>query len=166
MSAPRVFVLSHDACYCYCCRYCCRGSSVNIFLRKLLGKRFTHAAPGGEAGHVFFPDLYRKHPFEIFVTLLREPATCALSFYYYVNDREKLPTWLKAPSAYPYEHIWRYTFRRDLVEWASTPWVQRTLAQMFLRQFLARIENVTDNVANTIDVSANICHLKVHNAVR
>ena len=57
------------------------------------------------------------------------------------------------PSRYHYDHIWHYTYGRDVVEWASTEWVQRTLAQMMLRQFLTKIENVTDNVAESINVS-------------
>lgn len=128
---------------------------MNIFLRKVFGKRFTAGTPGGagEAGHVFSPDLLQQHPTDLFLTLLREPGAAALSFYRYVNDRDRLPSWLLEPAAYSYEHIWRYTFRRDLLQWAETEWVQRSLAQLFLRQFLARIDNVTDNVAGSLDVS-------------
>ena len=95
---------------------------------------------------------YRKHPFDIYVTLLRDPVQQALSFYHYVNDRSSLPPWLHPPSHYPYQHIWRYTFRRGVREWAATEWVQRSLAQLQLRQFLPSIRNVTDNVAGSIDV--------------
>ena len=74
---------------------------MNIFLRKVFGKRFTEpletvssSRGTAQTGHLFFLDLYKRFPHDIFLTLFRHPVDQAMSFFHYVNDRDKLPVWL------------------------------------------------------------------------
>lgn len=105
---------------------------------------------------MFFWDIFNKFPFEIYVVLFREPASQALSFYDYVNDRNVLPVWLKSDEEYGFKHIWRHTFRRNLTEWVNTKWVRETVSQMYLRQFIYRIQDDENDLTGALDVSKSI----------
>mmetsp|Transcript_3109 Transcript_3109/g.4794 ORF Transcript_3109/g.4794 Transcript_3109/m.4794 type:complete len:328 (-) Transcript_3109:92-1075(-) len=78
----------------------------------------------------------------IFATLFRNPVDLAVSFYNYANGRKKIPAHLKN------NRIWLKTFKTDPVKWAKDSDIWDHMNQIFLRQFVSTITNITSTISS------------------
>jgi hypothetical protein len=111
------------------------GSSINLFLNKYAQDRVRLAV------HEHFLLSAQAEPDNIFVTMMREPVSRALSFYCYVNDRAHLHKEALI------NKLWVHTFRAEPVQWSANPFMQRTLYQDPLGFFLRDVTNITDSIS-------------------
>jgi hypothetical protein len=111
------------------------GESIRDFLAKIANERTK------QVSHENVYTSLHDEPDNILITRLREPVSKAISFYKYVNGRKSLTPTLK------HNKLWADTFRKPTLEWATDPFIQRTLYQDPLGLFLRDVENITDSIA-------------------
>ena len=111
------------------------GSSVRTFFDKHMKHRMHRME------HEHFILSGHAEPKNIFVTMLREPVSRALSFYNYVHEHTEQPVnTLK-------NTMWTETFKMEPEEWAMSPRIQSIMAQDPLGFFLRDVVNITDSIS-------------------
>lgn len=106
----------------------CGGSSLRHLLNKHFKSRFQRIGPS-TGPHIPFFLSQKKHPSNIFFTVLREPTSLAISLYNYINMRKTLPKHLS------HDKFWRTTYNRDPIDWSNDKFIRKTLRNQVLRFF-------------------------------
>lgn len=112
------------------------GSSLHVDLAALAGKKRMQFS-----GHDHFLQTFHDSPDNIFVTMLREPVSRAISYYTYVQQVNRLDADKRK------NKLWMSTHRTKAVQWANSSFVQRTLSLDPLSFFLTNVSNLEDNVS-------------------
>jgi len=112
------------------------GSSLEVELAALAGKQRLQYA-----GHDHFLQTFHSSPSNIFVTMLREPVSRAISYHTYVQQVNRLDPEKRK------NKLWMSTHRTNGVSWANNTFVQQTLALDPLGFFLTDVQSLEDSVS-------------------
>ena len=111
------------------------GSTITAVLRK-----FAYARYVVRPHEPYFISAARD-PNTMFITILRDPMSRAISLFNYINARRKLP---------PYavnNRFWNTTFGLHPAAWSTHPYIQQTLYQEDLSFFIPNLKNLSDGVS-------------------
>jgi hypothetical protein len=117
------------------------GTSVINYLHRYAPGRLR------KGDHEHFLSAASAEPDSLFVTLLREPVSQAISFYSYAQDCPKYP------DAERHNKLWQLTYKASPVEWSASPSVQQMLGRDPTGYFLRDVANITDSITR-IDYDA------------
>ena len=111
------------------------GSTLNQILSTFLSKRFSVHT------HEPFHISAQRQPDSLYITVLREPVSRAISLYSYINQRNQLTGALKNNS------MFRRTFNADPALWSNNPKIIQTLSQDTIAFFNSEIYYKSIHVA-------------------
>ena len=103
------------------------GSTLNQILATFMRERVTIQL------HEPFQLSIQRQPDNLYITLLREPVSRAISLYSYINQRKELSGTVKKNS------MWLKTFNSDPAKWSADPEIIRILREDVIAYFNSEI---------------------------